>query len=79
MSYFWFFVKWIKEYKVKVDFLPNFTCIQNICASIDSHGVWIESKVLIMIELYKANEALILLQLQNVLYWVFKVLLIHND
>lgn len=32
-----------------------------------------------MIELYEAYEALILLQLQYVLYWVFKVLLIHND
>ena len=61
-----------------MDLLSNLARKEDLGASVDSHGIWVEAKVLILIEVKKANECLVLIKLQDVLLGVLMVLLIHD-
>lgn len=74
----WLLVEWIIQNERDVDLLSNLARKEDLGATVDSHGIWVEAKVLILIEVKEANECLVLIQLQDVLLGVLMVLLIHD-
>ena len=77
-SNLWLLVEWVIQDQGDVHLLTYFAREENLRATVDSHGVRVEPKVLILVEVKEADECLVLIQFKDVLLWVFEVLLIHN-